>query len=382
MSSAKIKLGIIGYGHSAKNFHLPFLVHVPEIEVYAIVQRTPPSPAHKAGQHCTIDFPTVKHYSDVYAFFDDPEIELVLVAVHTMHYEYGKRALLAGKNVIVEKAFTTTSKEADDLTQTAKAVNKMVTVYRNRRFDGAFLTVKRLIKDGVLGDIIDFETHFDWDDPGWPSNWSNVKEYIPGKGTLFGLGSHTADQVLDLFGQPESVLAVLRAHRDGSRGSAIDDWHTLILQYAAEENQGMVVTIRSTQISPMSKQLSFLVRGRQGSYIKFHHDVQEAQIAGRQFSSVLDPGFGQEDPSHFGELTTTTMYDPSYQAVNNSGRQPRYIGNIFTERGNWRGYYQNIARFLRGQEELEVTADHGRDVIKLFELARESARTGTCVPWN
>jgi predicted dehydrogenase len=130
------------------------------------------------------------------------------------------------------------------------------------------LTVKRLIKDGVLGDIIDFETHFDWDDPGWPSNWANVKEYMPGKGTLFGLGSHTADQVLSLFGPPESVFAVFRAHRDGSRGSAIDDWHALLLQYAAEENKGMVVTIRSTQISPMSKQLSFLVRGRQGSYIK------------------------------------------------------------------------------------------------------------------
>jgi predicted dehydrogenase len=132
MSSAKIKLGIIGYGHSAKNFHLPFLVHVPEIEVYAIVQRTPPSPDHKAGEHCTIDFPTVKHYSDVDTFFDDPEIELVLVAVHAMHYEYGKRALLAGKNVIVEKAFTTTSREADDLIQTAKAVNKMVTVYHSK----------------------------------------------------------------------------------------------------------------------------------------------------------------------------------------------------------------------------------------------------------
>jgi predicted dehydrogenase len=115
---------------------------------------------------------------------------------------------------------------------------------------------------------------------------------------------------------------------------------------------------------------------------QFHHDVQEAQIVSRQFSSVLDPGFGLEDPSHFGELTTTTMYGPSYQAVNNSGRQPRYTGNIPTERENWRGYYQNIARFLRGQEELEVTAEHGGDVIKLFELARESARTGRCVPWN
>ncbi|KAH6884282.1 hypothetical protein B0T10DRAFT_579797 [Thelonectria olida] len=382
MSTAKIKLGIIGYGNSAKNFHLPLIIHVPDIEVHAILQRTPPAPDAKPGEHCTVDLPGARHYTDVDSFFADPEIELVLVAVAAMHYEYAKRALLAGKNVVVEKAFTTTSEEADDLIQTAQTAKKIVTVYHNRRFDGDFLTVKQLIKNRVLGDLIDFETHFDWDDPGWPSNWADVKEYIPGKGTLFGLGSHTADQVLSLFGRPENVFAVFRAHRDGSRGSAIDDWHTLILQYPGADNQGLVVTIRSTQISPLAKQLRFFVRGRQGAYIKFYHDVQEAHVTGRQFSSPLDPRFGKEDASHFGELTTTTMYDASFQTVDESGRQPRYVGKMPTEPGNWRGYYQNIARALRGQEELEVTAEHGRDVIRLFELARESARTGRSVPWS
>ncbi|KAH8652922.1 hypothetical protein BGZ61DRAFT_575160 [Ilyonectria robusta] len=346
MSSTKIKLGVIGYGNSAKNFHLPLITHIPEIEVYAILQRTPPAPDAKPGEHCTVDFPAAKHFTDVDSFFADDEIELVLVAVAAMHYEYVKRALLEGKNVIVEKAFTTTSAEADDLIQTAKSVDKIVTVYHNRRFDGDFLTVQYLVKNGVLGDLIDFETHFDWDDPGWPSIWAD------------------------------------EAHRDGARGSAIDDWHTLILQYAAPENQGLVVTIRSTQIGPSTQPLRFLVRGRQGSYIKFHHDMQEAHVAGRQFSSPLDPEFGKEDLSHFGELTTTSMYDASFQALDESGRQPRYVGKMPTVRGNWLGYYQNIARSLRGQEELIVTAEQGRGVIRLFELARESARTGRSVSWS
>lgn len=138
----------------------------------------------------------------------------------------------------------------------------------DRRFDGDFLTVQKLIRDGVFGDVLEFESHYDWDDPGWPSQDEGITKYIPGQGMLYGLGAHTVDQALLLFGRPQSVFAIFRAHRDGSRGSAIDDWHTVILQYPGEMNQGVVVTIKSSQISPLTKQLRFFVRGRKGTYIK------------------------------------------------------------------------------------------------------------------
>lgn len=132
MASKTVKLGIIGYGNSAKNFHLPLIKAVPAIVVHAIVQRTPPSPDAKPGEHCTVDYPEAKHYDNADALFADAEIDLVLVAVGAMHFEYAKRALLSGKHVVTEKAFTTTSKEADELIELGKAAGKTVTVYHSR----------------------------------------------------------------------------------------------------------------------------------------------------------------------------------------------------------------------------------------------------------
>jgi predicted dehydrogenase len=230
------------------------------------------------------------------------------------------------------------------------------------------LTAKKLIKDGVLGEIVEFETHFDWDDPGWPSNNQDITEYVPGTGFLFGLGTHTVDQVLNLFGLPESVFAILRSQRDGSRGRVVDDCHTVILQYAGEKGQGVVATIKSTQVSPMDKQLSFWIRGRKGTYLKvrgamgstlskqvigtdtssqWYHDIQESQIFART-PGILDPEFGKDTPDRYGEITTTTMYDSSFQVQNTNGRSPRFTGNIPTIAGNWRGYYSNVIKVLRG----------------------------------
>ncbi|KAH6715168.1 hypothetical protein BKA61DRAFT_734435 [Leptodontidium sp. MPI-SDFR-AT-0119] len=376
MASATIKLGVIGYGNSAKHFHLPLIIAVPTLEVHAIVQRTPPKPDAKPGEHCTIDFPKAKHYDNVDSFFLDPEIDLVLVAVGGMHFEYAKMALLCGKHVVVEKPFVNSSQEADELVELGKRQNKLVTVYHNRRYDGDFLTVKSLIQGGVLGELIEFESHFDWDDPGWLATFE--EKYVPGRGMLFGLGAHTADQVLHLFGRPDSVFAILRSHR--VRGSAVDDWHTLILQYAGEQNGGVVVTLKSTQVSPMTKQLRFFIRGRKGTYVKHHHDIQEHQIFSG--TTALNPKLGKEDPSRYGELTTTTMYDESFQREDRSGRQPRYVGNLPTIPGKWKGYYEDLAQALLNGSEFQVTAEGARDGIRLFELARESAETGRVVSWN
>lgn len=292
MAPSRIRLGVIGYRNSAKHFHLPFVALVPSIEVHAIVQRSPCSPDAKPGDHCTIDYPDVKHYSDVDAFFADPEIDLVLVCTGAMHYEYAKRALQSNKHVVVEKPFTSTSAEADELVQLSKETGKLATVFQSkcpvkysisgdlvlisayfvartdRRFDGDFLTAQKLIQDGVLGDVLEFESHFDWDDPPWPSKNEGITQYTPGEGTLYGLGAHTVDQAILLFGLPKSVFAIFKAQRDGSRGSAIDDWHTVILQYQGDKDQGVVVTIKSTLLSPLTKQPNLFVRGRKGTYIK------------------------------------------------------------------------------------------------------------------
>ena len=98
----------------------------------------------------------------------------------------------------------------------------------------------------------------------------------------------------------------------------------------------------------------------------------------------LDSDFGKEDPTRYGELTTTTMHDSSYQVEDTTGRQPRYVGRIPTVQGNWKGYYEDLAKALLEGEggKFQVTAENARDGIRLFELARESAEAGKVVQWK
>lgn len=100
--SSPVKVGFVGYGGSAKNFHLPYIVPNSNLEVYAFLQRAeaPADPASAAaGSHCTVDFPKAKHHRTADAFFADPNIELVIVCSHTdSHGEFAEKGLLAGKH--------------------------------------------------------------------------------------------------------------------------------------------------------------------------------------------------------------------------------------------------------------------------------------------
>jgi len=135
----------------------------------------------------------------------------------------------------------------------------------DRRWDGDFLTVSKLIKDGAFGTITEFEDHYNQEMPSWINGWTG-KEWEHGNGMMNALGTHSIDQVLKLFGRPASVTAFLRALR-GVEDSEIDDAFTIILQYGADQ-KNLLVTVKTTVVSPMKEQIKFLVRGTEGSYIK------------------------------------------------------------------------------------------------------------------
>jgi len=157
-----IKVGIIGYGGSAKSFHLPFILPNPDLEVYAFLQRAPPPPSSgnpsenppgerevkegkekeegRVGMHCTIDFPLAKHYRTAPEFFADNEIELVVICSSQMHGEYAEQALKSGKHVVVEKPFVNSSREAGALVELAKEVGRVLTVFHSEFFFSFFLS--------------------------------------------------------------------------------------------------------------------------------------------------------------------------------------------------------------------------------------------------
>jgi predicted dehydrogenase len=172
--------------------------------------------------------------------------------------------------VVVEKPFTTTSSEADALIKTSKETGKLLTVFQNRRYDSDFRTLQRVISSNCLGDITEFQNHYDMDNPDWVQNWTSM-DVEPGQGMLYGLGTHSLDQTLLLFGKPASVTAFTRVLR--SKGGRADDSFTVVLQYGGERKD-LVATVKTTIVStlPMERQLKFMVRGREGTFLKVSGD--------------------------------------------------------------------------------------------------------------
>ena len=187
--SKRYNIGVIGYGLSAKVFHIPLVTVVPEFKLYAIVQRSP-----TADNDATKDHPGVKACRTVDELFADKEVDVVVVTTHpATHHELTTRALQAGKHVIVEKPFTVNVAEAEDLCRVSKECGKWVCVYQNRRWDGDFATVGKLVHGGALGRVSEFETHFDRHRPEVQTGSWKMDEV--GGGVVWDLGSHLLDQV-------------------------------------------------------------------------------------------------------------------------------------------------------------------------------------------
>ncbi|OAA65852.1 NAD(P)-binding domain protein [Niveomyces insectorum RCEF 264] len=363
---APIKVGIVGFGFAANCFHLPFILPNKDLAVYAFLQRAAPSAPRTKWGHCTDKFPEAKHYQTADDFFADPAIEVVVVASPN-HEECARRALNAGKHVVVEKPFTSSSAAANELIALAKAKGKILTVFQNRRFDSDYRTLVHLVQEGALGDVKEADIHFDFPGAPWIYNWTQ-KEYEPGSGNLFGLGSHTLDQAIALFGRPASVTAFLRANR--GMDSAIDDTYTVVLQYAGEQKD-LLVTVKTAVVSVMKDQLRFF----------FGTCPQEARAMAAPGQPADDPSFGVEDAAIWGTLTTKDRaFDPAVQTLD--AATGYYAGSYPSLPGSYRGYYENLAAAIRGTAEIAVTPESSRDGIRLIELARRSHDTGATVPWS
>lgn len=171
----------IGFGKSTTRYHLPYVLHRKDRWQVAHIYRRRAKPEEQAPQYSHIHFT-----SDLEEVLNDPLVKLVVVCTHAdSHFEYAKKALQAGKNVLVEKPFTPTLEEAKTLFALANSKGLTVTPYQNRRFDSCFLTTKKVIESGKLGELVEIESHFDnyrplaETNPGGPQNSSMALACIP-----------------------------------------------------------------------------------------------------------------------------------------------------------------------------------------------------------
>ena len=238
-----------------------------------------------------------------------------------------------------------------------------VVPFHNRRWDGDFVTVKRILAEGSLGRLVTFESHFDRFRPvPRPNTWKEAAD--DSTGLLFDLGPHLIDQALDLFGAPEAITASVRKDRDET---AIEDAFDITLHYMREGHQ-LLAHCRSSMLA-CDAAPRFLLHGTRGSFKKYGLDPQEPALVHGAKVPVMGSGDAwlEEDAAAWGTLTVAPVpADP--------GTLVRH--EVITERCDYRGFYANVRDAINGNAEQAVAAMDGFRVVKLMEMARESSREG------
>lgn len=261
--TARIKVGLIGYGMAGRVFHAPLIRAAPTLDLVAIA-------TSRAKEVATLD-PAIA-CMEAGTMLADPAIDLVVIATPSAtHAALAAEALRAGKHVVVDKPFALSLAEARDLARLAHTHGRQLTVFHNRRFDSDFLSIRAAIEEGSIGRVTHFESHFDRFRPEVRDRWR--EDGSPGSGVWFDLGPHLVDQALALFGRPLAVSADIAALRPGS---AADDWAHVVLRY-----EGMRAVLHASLNAPDGESGGsprFAVHGSGGSLIKRRLDPQEAQL--------------------------------------------------------------------------------------------------------
>ncbi len=339
-----INVGLIGFGMAGQVFHAPVITAVAGLRLHKVSARKPEQQGILRAR-----YPQATIVGSADEIIDADDIDLVVVATsNDMHHPLTKAALLAGKHVVVEKPFTNTSSEADELIALAKEQNRLLSVHHNARWNSDYLTVKQVIASGKLGKLVSMEVRYDrfrnmLKEHAWR------EEDLPGSGILYDLGAHLIDQSLELFGLPEAINADLRKQRPGSK--AVDDFE-LILHYPS-----LKVSLKGAMLvkEPSPR---YALYGLNGAFVKYGIDPQEAALKAGE-SPANHPNWGEEPKEIWGKLNV----------LDNGGDHIEYVRS---ERGNYPAFYQNIYEAIIGESELQVRPEQARDVIRIIELAEES----------
>lgn len=278
-----LTIAYIGNGKSTNRYHLPFATKLSDkIHVKTIYSRV--------IRDTWAKLPGTTYTTDINDIYDDPAIQLVVVTTpNHLHFETAKDALLHGKNVLLEKPFTETYAQAQELFALAAEKGLLIQCYQNRRYDSDFLTVQKVIESGVLGDLLEVEMHYAYYRPEIPEN---TQEFSLNSSYLYGHACHTIDQVLSYFGEPETYHSEVRQLLGPNR---MNDYFDLDFFYGP-----LKVSIKSSYFR-IKERPSFVVYGKKGMFVKQTKDRQEEHL--KMFYMPDHADFGIDLPEHYGCLT-------------------------------------------------------------------------------
>lgn len=335
--SEPLRIGLAGFGMAATIMHVPFLLVNNNYRVVAVLERH--------GNEAEKKIPGIKTFRTIEELVENDEVDLVVITTpNETHFPYAEKAILAGKHVLVEKPFTNTINEATVLIELAKRKKVVLSVYQNRRYVSDFLTIREILAKKLLGDIREYEAHFDRYRPELKSkSWREDNK--PGSGILYDLGSHLVDQALLLFGLPKFITAEVKIQRPLAR---TDDYFDIDLHY-----DGFKAILKSS-ILVREPGPRFLIHGTNGSFIKYGDDPQEALLKEGVVPGTDD--WGKDPEEQWGFIHT------------------EYNGEIIREKypslqGSYGLLYQNLYETIRNGAELREKPEHGFNTIRIIELA-------------
>ena len=343
------RVGVVGYGLAGDIFHAPLIVATPGLTLAAVVTGNSQRQARAARDH-----PDVFVAQTAAQLWErSSELDLVVIASpNVAHVPLALEALAHGLHVVVDKPFAPSAADGARLSAEARARSLMVAPFHNRRWDGDFLTVQRLLREGVLGEVLRFESRFErWRAAPKP-RWCEATAPLDAEGIVFDLGTHLVDQALELFGPVRSVQAEIdRRHPDVT---VADD------AFMALEHVGGVRSHLYMSAFVAQPHTRMGVFGRLGSYVKSGMDVQESAL--RSGQPPGGPGWGEESPDQYGELR-----------VGDARRAIR------TEAGAYQRFYAALVESLRGNMRPPVSPDDAVAGLRVIEAAYRAAAEGRSV---
>ena len=344
------RLGLIGYGLGGASFHAPLIAVTPGLQLSAIVTSNPHRQRAAAQAHpgaTIVDSP---------AQLWDRARDLDVVAIASPNRTHGPLALDAlsrGLHVVVDKPFATAVAEGRSVMAEATRRNLLLTVFQNRRWDGDFLTLRRLLAEGTLGEPLRFESRFERWRPTPKDNWRERGTPEDAGGILFDLGSHLIDQALVLFGPARSVYAELDRRRAGVH---VDDDSFVALTHENGVRSHLFMSTLAAQAGPR-----FRVLGSRAAFVKWGMDPQEAKLRDGHLPNT--PDFGDDPREHWGQLGTD-----------------QELTRVPTEPGAYRRFYEGVVDALRGIAPPPVDPFDAVAALAVIEAARQSAAEQRVIP--
>ena len=339
--SKPIRVSLIGYGYAARTFHAPLIQAVPRLSVELVASSRP--------EHVRAELPGVAVDADPMRAVVDDGVDLVVIATpNDTHFPLAQAALRAGKHVVIDKPMTPSLPEARELETIARAHDRLLSVFHNRRWDSDFLTVRQAMREDLIGEVRHFESRIERFRPQVRDRWR--EQPGPATGLWWDLGPHLVDQALTLFGWPDTVQANLARQRSGA---TTEDWAHVVLGFGSTRavlHAGMLAALPGPRM---------LMHGTRGSLLKAQPDRQEQQlIAGLRPG---DPQWGSDpDP-----LQWRVDDGPALTRAAVPGDQSRF--------------YVELADAIEGNGPNPVPPDEAIRVMAILEAAMRSASEGRTV---